>query len=273
MNRTLPSLAALFTSSLLMAQATNYPNGSTVADFTVTDVGGNTHSLYSYTSQGKYVILDFFFDTCPPCQATSPYFSELNQTYGCNEGDLICLAMNNGTDSDAEVIAYEATYGGPFAHPPAVSMDGGGGTVTNTFGVGAFPTYCLIGPDNLMKNYDIWPVSDMSTFVAAFPPGSGINPQACVVGLDEAGRIAFTEVFPSPTTGIVTVTFNAANAGNLSVEVYDMLGQLAISQGFGSLSMGAQRTLDLSALADGQYVLKLVANGQARDTSRITVAR
>ena len=48
----------LFTSFVLIpalatAQATNYPNGSVVDNFTVTDVDGNTHELYAYHAQGK----------------------------------------------------------------------------------------------------------------------------------------------------------------------------------------------------------------------------
>jgi thiol-disulfide isomerase/thioredoxin len=273
MNRTLLTLAALSTGSLLMAQANNYPNGSTVADFTITDTEGDTHTLYSYTSQGKYVMLDFFFDTCPPCQATSQYFSELYQTYGCNEGDLVCLAVNNGTDTDAEVIAYEDAFGGAFAHPPAASMEGGSGAVDAAFGINAYPTYCLIGPDNIMKNFDIWPLTDMSTFVAAFPPGSNITPSNCAVGVDEAGQLAFTSVYPSPTSGQVTITFGATSASNLSIEVYDMLGKLMTTQQFGQLAAGAQRSLELGNLADGEYLLKLVANGEVRDLTRVTLAR
>lgn len=101
MKRLLLASLTCATTILLNAQANNYPNGSLVADFTVTDTHGNTHNLYTYTAQGKHVILDFFFDTCGPCQATSQYFSQLYQTYGCNGGDIICIAMNNGTDTNA----------------------------------------------------------------------------------------------------------------------------------------------------------------------------
>ena len=54
----------------LCAQSYNYPNGSTVADFTVTDIEGDVHNLYDLTAQGKYVLLDFFTLWCAPCQET-----------------------------------------------------------------------------------------------------------------------------------------------------------------------------------------------------------
>ena len=96
------------------SQVQNYNIGDVVDDFTVTDTDGNEHNLYSITAEGKYVFLDFFFDTCVPCQTTTPIFNELHDKYGCNEGEVYCISINNGTDGDAEVIAFEEPYGGPF---------------------------------------------------------------------------------------------------------------------------------------------------------------
>lgn len=273
MTRTLPVIASAVLSGSLLAQANNYPTGSTVADFTVTDTEGVQHSLYDITSQGKYVILDFFFDTCPPCQATQQYFNQLHETYGCNEGDLFVMSMNNGTDSNAEVIAYEAAYGGTYAHSPAVGIEGGCAAVDAAFGVSAYPTYCLIGPDNIMKNNDIWPVNDMGTFVAAFPAGSNIDVMNCAVGVDEAGELAFTSVFPTPSTGLITVSVETSAARNLSVEVFDLLGKRVMIENLGTLGNGAQRIMDLSTLADGDYILKLLADGQVHDVTRVALSR
>ncbi|MGB3947563.1 MAG: hypothetical protein WBM13_06245, partial [Bacteroidia bacterium] len=40
---------------------------TTAPDFTVTDTEGHTHNLYTILNSGKYVCVDFFFTTCPPC--------------------------------------------------------------------------------------------------------------------------------------------------------------------------------------------------------------
>jgi thiol-disulfide isomerase/thioredoxin len=270
MKRTLHSISLLLATTLVMGQANNYPNGSTVANFTVTDTDGNTHELYQYTAQGKYVMLDFFFDTCPPCQQTQPFYNQLHEVYGCNSADLIVLSINNGTDSDAEVIAFENTYGGPYAHAPAVSAEGGGGPVTAAFGVTAFPTYCLIAPDNKMSNNDIWPISNMQTFVNAFPTGSGINPAACpLVGIEEADAFRDMNVFPVPTTGLVQVELPGHITGNLVTEVHDAVGRLVHTANINA----AVSTLDLGSLHDGQYLLSVRnADGQAA-VRRIVVAR
>jgi thiol-disulfide isomerase/thioredoxin len=43
------------------------PAGSTAANWTYTDINGNTQSLYSYLDQGKYVIIDISATWCGPC--------------------------------------------------------------------------------------------------------------------------------------------------------------------------------------------------------------
>lgn len=49
-----------FVASFAFAQTSNYQNGDVVDNFTVTDIDGVEHDLYSITAQGKYVWLDFF---------------------------------------------------------------------------------------------------------------------------------------------------------------------------------------------------------------------
>lgn len=127
--------------SVMDAQVRNYQIGDQVDDFTVTDVHGMEHNLYSITAEGKYVWLDFFFVDCVPCQGSAPTFNQFYDKYGCNEGDVYCLSINLGYDSDARVIQYEEQFGGPFNHAPAASGDGGCGPVTSNFGVNAFPPF------------------------------------------------------------------------------------------------------------------------------------
>ena len=258
----------------LLAQANNYPNGSTVADFTVTDIEGNTHSLYDITAQGKYVVLDFFFTTCGPCQATAPYFNQLHETYGCNTHDLFCLTVNNGQDNTAAVAAYETTYGGTYTHSPAVSNEGGGQAVNTAFGVNAFPTYCLIGPDNVMVKNDMWPISSMANFVAFFPANSGIEPAACAVSISENSNSRIFTAQPVPSNGKVTLDLAGMAPGNAQLSVVDMLGQTVKTKTIVVAPNGiARQELDLSSLADGQYLCTATLADGKRELRRIVIAR
>jgi thiol-disulfide isomerase/thioredoxin len=51
-------------------------------DFTVTDSHGNVHHLYAdYLNQGKTVMIEVFFTTCPPCNSIAPYLEPLYQEW------------------------------------------------------------------------------------------------------------------------------------------------------------------------------------------------
>ena len=110
---------------------------TTAVDFTVTDVHGNTHNLFTYLDDGKHVIVDFFFTTCGPCIASVPILNQAYTDYGCNTGDIIFLSIDNG-DSDAQVLQYENDYGALL--PAASGNDGGGNAVDNAYGISAYPT-------------------------------------------------------------------------------------------------------------------------------------
>jgi thiol-disulfide isomerase/thioredoxin len=257
------------------AQLTNFAVGDVAPDFTVTDVHGGVHSLYAETAQGKYVVLDFFFTTCPPCQQTTPIFNELHEKYGCNNGDLFTISLDTG-DDNAEVLAFEATYGGTHSPAPAVSgTQGGGNAVNSTYGPSAYPTYVLIGPDNRFINIDVWPVSSVASFEGAFPAGSGITPQSCAVAVTPAQVAAIpVGISPNPAMGSTKVSLNFPTDGNANLEVFDLAGARVTSVNLGLVKSGAQvQTLDISQLSAGAYLVKVSQEGATTGTARLHVTR
>lgn len=233
------------------AQTTNYNVGDIVDDFTVTDIYGVEHNLYGYTDAGKYIYLDFFFDTCGPCQQTTPIFNEFFDKYGCNQGELIMISMNDGSDSDAEVEAFENTFGGPFNHAPAISADGGAGAVDTNFGVNAYPTYCMIGPDRTLLERDIWPLTDVSTFEATFPNDLDPEVMECtILGITNVKAASFS-IFPTVSNGQnISIVMN--NQEGISVRIYDITGKEVYSNDTNSNSI--EFSLNVSS---GTYFVKV----------------
>ena len=217
-------------------------------DFTVTFTDGEEFNLFDKLAEDKWVCIDFFFTTCGPCQANQPFYTEAYQNFGCNEGDIFFVSIEN-TVGDAEVIVYEETFAGENAPPAASGTDGGGVAAEDGYGIGAFPTFILINPDGEIVEQDMWPLTNGADTFADYFGSHGLNPMPCVVGIDEAAEASFT-AFPNPANTEVTVDLSGFT-GEASVEVYNLLGELVAS----TTATDLRTKVDVSALQAGNYVI------------------
>lgn len=76
-----------------------YKVGSTMGDFTVTDVDGKTHQLSQLLKEKKLVILNFWYYTCMPCKAEFPYFNAVYEKY---RDDIEILGLNH-FDNESQI--------------------------------------------------------------------------------------------------------------------------------------------------------------------------
>jgi thiol-disulfide isomerase/thioredoxin len=275
MKKILFSLFAVCVVSIASAQLQNFTVGQTAPDFTVTDVHGNDHTLYDYTSAGQYVILDFFFVTCGPCQSTAPILAEFHAKYGCNAGDVFVLSIDNGY-SDADVLGFEAQYGGTNPNPAASGNEGGGNAVTSTYGPSAFPTMVLIGPDNKLINTDIWPVGSVADLEAVFP-GGAITEMSCgTVGINDLASLP-TEmqgVYPNPAAVAATIDFSLGQTAEVSFEIFDMMGKKVAVIDIETFEAGTHAVkLPVSTLASGNYFVNMVSGDETKDVSKLVVIK
>lgn len=245
--------------SINTAQVTNYEYGDVVDDFTVTDVNGDIWNLYDITSQGKYVYLDFFFADCVPCQLTQPIFNEVYDTYGCNSGDLFMISINDGRDTNAEVIAYKNEYGGPFNHAPAVGMEGGCEAVANNFGIIGYPSYLLISPDNIYLSRLEGALQDLTVaaFEESFP--ADFNPELlpCNLGIVNTNEAFDFKIVPNPSDGKgVNLILNNFHS-QMEVIIYNILGQKLYSR-----DIIQDSTVLEPNLSAGSYFIQLIISGK-----------
>lgn len=265
MRQFLFSLLFLSFGTALFAQVQNYNVGETVDDFTVVDTKGVSHNLYEITASGKYVFIDFFFVTCPPCQQTQKYFNELHDKYGCNKGEVYTLSISDvAGNTNAAIDQYEETYGGPFRHGPAAGIEGGGIPAGDLIGIIAYPTYFLIGPDNKLINKDIWPVSNVQTYENAFPAGFAPPPMECdQMAVSDLDQTSFS-VYPSVSNGNINVNLTDNEASKISI--YDLSGKRVFENNYQSKNI--QLNLQLPA---GVYVLKAQTATHKSMTKKIVI--
>ncbi|MCX6295122.1 MAG: T9SS type A sorting domain-containing protein [Bacteroidetes bacterium] len=232
---------------------------TTAVDFTVTDLGGNSHNLFTILNSGKYVCLDFFFTTCGPCQATCPYFKQTFTNYGCNTQDVYFMSIDLG-NTNAECAAYETTYlGGSPGYPTISGSGGGGNAVVSAYGVTAFPTYILIAPSKTILEQDMYPIGSAASFDAYFSTHS-LAYKACSTGITEETLANSISVFPNPAVDkLIIETSN--NEKVSAVKVYDVLGKLLIDK---KLDGTERLELNVADLEKGIYFMEITtATGKA----------
>ena len=138
---------------------------STAVDFTATDCHGMEVHLFDILDAGQYVLIDFFFTSCNPCQQATPKIVESYYAMGCNMHDVFYMEISD-RDSDAACQTWCQTYGVEY---PTISGAAGGSTIcgNSMYRIPAFPTVILIAPDRSILINDLWPINNTQTVITA----------------------------------------------------------------------------------------------------------
>lgn len=236
---------------IAMANTGKAQVGTTAPDFTVTDVHGDIHHLYDYLDSGKYVLLDFFYTTCIPCQYYSPQVNLAYEKYGCNTGEVIFISIDYN-DTDAEVIAYEQQYQIEF--PSVSGVDGGGNGLIGPYGIIGFPTFFLIAPSKTI----VQQIEPPTLQVFDFRFGQeNIAPQSCTAtGVKDLGSVIELKTYPNPTRGNTTIELPGYLTGSLVfVSITDATGKVVKSEAIQTRNNSLD--FDFSGFAPGIYYLEL----------------
>lgn len=246
------NLLALSLALLVTFTSSSQVSITTAPDFTVTDTEGHSHNLYTILNSGKYVCVDFFFTTCPPCISTVPFFKQSYTNFGCNTEDIFFISIDNG-DSNAEVIAFENDYvGGNSGYPTVSGDDGGGNAVNVAYNPAAYPTYILIAPNKQIIETDMWPIDNAASFTTFFATHN-LAPKSCAItGINNAQEtIENVTIYPNPVLNNVHIKTNE----NLkSVKVFDVLGNLLLNE---TISSGNQYEINMSSFQTGVYFVEI----------------
>jgi HYR domain/Secretion system C-terminal sorting domain/SprB repeat/AhpC/TSA family len=149
-------LLFLFVGSFVLSSNAQLPSGSVAPDFTVTDINGNTHNLYTYLNAGKTVYLDFFATWCGPCWSyhQSHALEDLWTAHGpsgTNEAVVIAIEASSSTNVaclSGQAGCSSSTQGNWTAGVtyPIVNTDALSGA--NNYSQGVFPTIYMICPQD-----------------------------------------------------------------------------------------------------------------------------
>ncbi|MGY8917719.1 MAG: T9SS type A sorting domain-containing protein, partial [Flavobacteriales bacterium] len=100
---------------------------------------------------------------------------------------------------------------------------------------------------------------------------SGVEFGELVAGMEVTSATGITEndltssvnVFPNPFTDNTSLSFTAAEAGNASVVVYNLVGEKVIEMNLGNIAAGTQNIeLDFASMQAGIYLVSLTAGNE-----------
>ncbi len=192
-------------------------------DFTATDCHGTEVHLFDILDGGQYVLIDFFFVNCGPCQQATPKVVESYYAMGCNMHDVFYMEISD-RDSDAACQNWCQNYGVEY---PTIGGPAGGSGICNTYQIGAFPTVILIAPDRQILINDLWPINNAQTVINALEQ-HGLQQHDCnTPSYNPQVSITVDQVLETEVTATFTPNADCASYGYMmatEAEIQEWMG-------------------------------------------------
>lgn len=267
MKKIFTSIAVCLAATASMAQI-----GAVAPDFTVTDINGNSHNLYSYLNAGKVVVLDVSATWCGPCWQyhNGHYLEDLYAEFGPDgtdelvvlfyEGDATTNAQDlDGTDpsSQGDWITG-ANY--PIINESPVQLN------LSIYAPEGFPTINLISCADKKIKADFFYDQNQNTAIGLANMRAKVLEQidACASVADVSeNSILEATVAPNPATDMTSIRFSAESNQTATVQLYGVSGQLIHSTTHEIVSGDNDINVNLSALQAGTYFIKVITSASS----------
>ena len=113
--------------------------------------------------------------------------------------------------------------------------------------------------DEIFSEIDELAICASITDVFSDQSNGTISKTACVLSIDKLGDVTY---YPNPSNGKLTLSFKNQNAQEIGLKVYNLQGQTVMNQILVATAQDFEKTLDLSHLSEGLYILNLSIEGK-----------
>ncbi len=215
------------------------PDGSYAEDWTLTDLNGTTHNLYTHLDAGMPVIIDFSATWCGPCWSyhTSGIMEDLYHDYGPSGTDEIRVFYIEADGSTNTNCLYGSAgcsggtqgdwvTGTPY---PIIDLIGPDLSVRSDYNVTYYPTIYGISPDRRtwevgQASYSTWESWLLESF--ALEATANITPSTC-------GNNGSIEILATGGSGSLSYNWDNGASGSIISDLSEGIYTVTISDGNG----------------------------------------
>jgi len=184
------SLIIISVFSILTSSSGQLPNGSIAPDWTLTDIDGKEHHLYSYLNAGKTVFLDFSATWCDPCwiYQNRNHLDKLHNLYGPEGTDEVRVLFIEGdpwtTFEDLEGTGSN-TLGDWISNTDYPIIDDY--SISNLYQIDYWPTIYKICPNKRIEEMGMATTATLYSCINRCTGPTGTNNAAIFSYNDEQG--------------------------------------------------------------------------------------
>ena len=233
-------------------------NGSIAPDFTLQDINGTPHTLYTYLNQGKYVAVDVSATWCVPCwnYHNTHKMDTLFQNYdqpGSKTWKVLFIEADGNTSSADLQGSGTNTQGDWITGSNYTIIDPPAGATLSDFrdgfSIDFYPMFYLICPNK--KVYHVGANPSLGAWAAA-------SNNCLPAGVDDLSLgIAFS-IYPNPAKHTTRIYLQLASTSETVLHVKSVDGKVIQARSLGMLFPGEQSIdIDLSSFNAGIYFVSI----------------